>query len=103
MQRLSAVFLKNAAVRTRLICWGVVALVGLVAAGGPDHAGNPGGAQASIGYQCTAPFSGTIEFDTEGSGFDTILAAYTESGTNSPITVTNLNLVAQNDDVTPSD
>jgi hypothetical protein len=43
--------------------------------GEPNHAGNPGG--ASVWYSWTAPASGTLSFDTAGSTFDTVLAAYT--------------------------
>jgi uncharacterized repeat protein (TIGR01451 family)/uncharacterized delta-60 repeat protein len=64
-------------------------------------AGNP--AQASIWYEWTAPITTTIDFNTRGStlpgGFDldTVLAVYTlKSGTN--VSVTNLTVVAQNDD-----
>ncbi len=67
--------------------------------GEPDHAGNPGGPYASVWYLWTAPSDGFVEFDTEGSAFDTELAVYTSApGTNGP-SVTNLTLVAQNDDV----
>jgi Calcineurin-like phosphoesterase len=59
-------------------------------AGEPDHTGNVGG--ASVWYRWTAPASGTVSFNTFGSGFDTLLAVYTGSD------VTALNLVAQNDD-----
>ena len=43
----------------------------------PNHAGNSGG--ASVWYQWTAPASGSVTFDTIGSTFDTVLAAYTGS------------------------
>ena len=59
--------------------------------GEPDHAGNPGG--KSVWYAWTAPSSGTWSFDTIGSAFDTLLAVYTGS------TVSNLTLVAANDDL----
>jgi hypothetical protein len=45
--------------------------------GEPNHAGNIGG--ASVWYQWTAPASGSVTFDTIGSTFDTVLAAYTGS------------------------
>ncbi len=65
-------------------------------AGEPVVAGVGGG--KTIWYVWTAPFTGTIEFNTEGSSFDTVLGAYT--GTN----VAGLTLVAENDDVAfPSD
>jgi ribosomal protein L19 len=60
-------------------------------AGEPNHAGNTGG--ASIWYCWTAPISGTVTFDTTGSSFNTLLAAY--SGT----AVSSLNLMASNDDI----
>lgn len=44
-------------------------------AGEPLHAGNPGG--HSVWFRWTAPASGTVTFDTAGSRFDTLLAAYT--------------------------
>jgi hypothetical protein len=61
--------------------------------GEPNHAGNPGG--KSIWYAWTAPSSGTWSFDTIGSAFDTLLAVYTGG------TVSNLTLVAANDDIVP--
>lgn len=42
--------------------------------GEPEHAGNPGG--RSIWWQWTAPASGQVSLDTQGSGFDTLLAVY---------------------------
>ena len=41
----------------------------------PDHAGSEG--MASVWYRWTAPESGRVKFDTEGSDFDTVLAVYT--------------------------
>lgn len=41
----------------------------------PAHAGGTGG--ASVWWQWTAPASGTLTVDTQGSGIDTLLAAYT--------------------------
>jgi len=61
--------------------------------GEPDHAGNPGG--NSIWYYWTAPISGTATFNTLGSQFNTLLAVYT--GT----VVSNLTLVASDDDIAP--
>jgi hypothetical protein len=61
-------------------------------AGEPNHAGNAGG--ASVWYLWTAPATGNAEFDTIGSGFDTLLAVYTGAS------VDQLTLVAQNDDYT---
>src|SRR6185312_5168526 len=49
--------------------------------GEPDHAGNPGG--ASVWYRWTPSSSGTVEFDTEGSSIDTLLAVYTGSSVDS--------------------
>ena len=60
-------------------------------AGEPVDAGTGGG--KTVWYVWTAPFTGTISFNTEGSSFDTDLSAYT--GTN----VAGLNLIAANDDV----
>ena len=38
--------------------------------GEPDHAGNAGG--ASLWWSWTAPATGTVTFDTQGSDFDTL-------------------------------
>ena len=59
-------------------------------AGEPDHAGNPGG--HSVWYAWTAQASNNVTFNTLGSSFDTILAAYTGSSVNA------LAPVASNDD-----
>lgn len=59
--------------------------------GEPDDAGNPGG--ASLWYAWYASFTGSVTFNTEGSGFDTLLAAYTGQ------TLATLASVAANDDV----
>jgi hypothetical protein len=56
----------------------------------PDHAANAGG--GSIWYYWTAPASGPVTIDTQGSSFDTVLAVYT--GTS----VGTLTLIASNDD-----
>ena len=45
--------------------------------GEPSHAGNRGG--ASLWWSWTAPVTGTVTFDTQGSDFDTLLAVYTGS------------------------
>ena len=58
--------------------------------GEPNHAGNPGG--HSLWYAWTAPADGSVTFDTLGSTFDTLLAAYTGSS------VASLMQVASNDD-----
>jgi hypothetical protein len=62
--------------------------------GEPNHANNPGG--ASIWYYWTAPISGTATFNTLGSQFNTLLAVYTGAS------VSNLTLVASDDDISPS-
>jgi subtilisin-like proprotein convertase family protein len=59
--------------------------------GEPSHAGNSGG--LSIWYCWTAPDSGTVTFDTIGSNFDTLLAAYTGDAVN------NLTVNASNDNI----
>jgi hypothetical protein len=61
--------------------------------GEPNHAGNPGG--KSLWYCWTAQANTPITFDTIGSTFDTLLAVYTGN------TVSNLSLVASNDDIIP--
>lgn len=58
--------------------------------GEPNHDNNLGG--KSIWFQWTAPANGAWTFRTAGSSFDTIMALYTGS------TLTNLTLVAANDD-----
>jgi hypothetical protein len=58
--------------------------------GEPNHAGNPGG--HSLWWRWTAPASGVVTLTTDGSNFDTLLAAYT--GT----VVSNLTRVTANDD-----
>ncbi len=45
--------------------------------GEPNHASS--GAAASIWYSWTAPADGTLVLSTQGSGYDTLLAAYTGS------------------------
>jgi hypothetical protein len=59
--------------------------------GEPKHAGDAGG--HSIWFRWTAPASGTVAFDTAGSSFDSLLAAYTGSS------VKSLGQVASNDDM----
>ena len=49
--------------------------------GEPNHAGNVGG--ASVWYNWTAPSSGTVDIDTIGSSFDTLLGVYTGSSVGS--------------------
>ncbi len=50
----------------------------------------------SVWFQWTAPETGIATFDTIGSSFDTILAAYRHVGTNN--TITNLVQIASDDD-----
>ena len=59
--------------------------------GEPDHHGNAGG--ASVWWSWTAPATGQVTFDTEGSDFDTLLAVYTGGSVGA------LTLVASNDDI----
>jgi hypothetical protein len=63
--------------------------------GEPNHAGNPGG--KSLWYCWTAKTNAPITIDTIGSSFDTLLAVYTGS------TVSNLTLIANNDDISSPD
>jgi hypothetical protein len=58
--------------------------------GEPAHAGHAGG--ASVWFAWESPADGAAEFDLHGSGFDTVLGAYT--GTSLPT----LTAVAENDD-----
>ncbi len=46
--------------------------------GEPDHAGRKGG--ASIWFSWIAPATGAVQFNSRGSGFDTLLAAYRGDG-----------------------
>ena len=61
--------------------------------GEPNHADNPGG--RSIWYTWTAPDAGRWSFDTQGSGFDTVLAIFTGGA------VDGLSVIAANDDTPP--
>ena len=56
----------------------------------PDHLDNIGG--SSVWWRWTAPETGTMVFDTDGSDFDTLLAVYTGGS------VGELSLLASNDD-----
>jgi hypothetical protein len=56
----------------------------------PDHAGDAGG--SSVWFKWTAPLDGTVDVDTCGSGFDSVLAVYTGSALGA------LTPVASNDD-----
>lgn len=58
----------------------------------PQHAGNAGG--GSVWYRWTSPASGLLRIDTDGSTFDTVLAAYSGSGS----AFASLKPVASNDD-----
>jgi hypothetical protein len=58
--------------------------------GEPSHVGNPGG--KSVWWKWIAPGTGPVTFTTQGSGFDTLLAAYTGNAVNA------LSLVAQDND-----
>lgn len=60
-------------------------------AGEPDHA-SPSG-RASVWFQWTAPSSGNLRLNTQGSSFDTLLGAYTGTA------VAALQPLAANDDV----
>ena len=62
--------------------------------GEPDHAGNLGG--KSVWWWWTAPSSDVVTVTTEGSGFDTLLAAYTGA------TVGTLTPIASDDDGGPA-
>jgi Ca2+-binding RTX toxin-like protein len=61
----------------------------------PYHAGSYGG--SSVWYSWTASSSGSINFDTLGSSFDTLLGIYTGA------TLSGLSEVASNDDCAGSD
>lgn len=60
--------------------------------GEPNHAGNAGG--KSVWYRYQPPGDGVLVLNTTNSNFDTLLAMYTGS------VVTNLTLIASNDDAT---
>jgi uncharacterized delta-60 repeat protein len=62
--------------------------------GEPSHAGFP--ALQSLWYKWTAPQDGEVQMDTLGSSFDTVLGVYTGNS------VSTLNQVAANDDMTPT-
>ena len=57
-----------------------------------SHAGSEGG--ASVWWAWTAPVTGTAEFDTVGSSFDTLLAVYSGRAN-----ITSIEEVASNDDI----
>ena len=58
--------------------------------GEPNHAGNSGG--KSVWWTWTAPSSGSVQIDTIGSNFDTIMGVYTGSS------VSSLTTIASDDD-----
>jgi uncharacterized repeat protein (TIGR01451 family) len=58
--------------------------------GEPNHAGNAGG--KSVWGKWTAPYTGSVQIDTHGSSFDTLLGVYTG------VTVASLTPIAANDD-----
>ena len=62
--------------------------------GEPSHAGFP--ANHSVWYKWTAPQDGEVQMDTVGSSFDTVLGVYTGNS------VSALNQIAANDDMTPT-
>ena len=63
--------------------------------GEPNHLSlsNSGAGTHSIWYQWQAPSTGTVNFTTLGSAYDTVLAVYTGTSVNS------LSVVVQNDDI----
>lgn len=63
--------------------------------GEPNHGGNIGG--QSVWFEWTAPVSGTVEVNTSGSEFDTLLAVYTGAR------VGRLRRVVQNNDFSDQD
>ena len=63
-------------------------------AGEPTNPSGTGGGR-SVWYNWTATGTGQVTFDTNGSNFDTILAAYTGAAVNA------LTVLASNDDISP--
>ena len=63
--------------------------------GEPKHGGKPGGHSLWVAW--VAPTNGVATFDTHGSGFDTLMSAYTLNSTNAT-QVTQLHEEARNDD-----
>ena len=57
--------------------------------GEPNHAGNAGG--KSVWWKWTAPSSGNLVIDTNGSNFDTLLGVYTGTAVNALTTVASNN------------
>jgi len=64
--------------------------------GEPDHVGKPGRKSLWLGWR--APANGVATFSTRGSGFDTLLAVYTNAAPNLPPDYSNLRFVAGDDD-----
>jgi hypothetical protein len=62
----------------------------------PNHEPTGQGGQHSVWYNWQAPATGSVTFTTAGSGFDTVLAAYTGNAVGS------LTSITKNDDVNPS-
>jgi hypothetical protein len=61
----------------------------------PGNTGGVGG--RSVWYRWTSPVNGSVTFDTEGSGYDTIIAVSTGTAVNS------LTRLGQNDDIVAGD
>ena len=61
--------------------------------GEPGHVSSTSGGTASIWYRWVAPATGSVQFTTAGSTYDTLLAVYAGSSVNS------LSVVANNDDI----
>ena len=61
----------------------------------PNHSPDGNGGQHSVWYNWQAPSTGSVTFTTAGSGFDTVLAAYTGNAVGS------LSSITKNDDVNP--
>ena len=70
-----------------------------VETGEPKHGGS-GGPFHSVWWTWTAPYSGPVEINTQGSVIDTVLAVYTNK-TASANYVTDLATLASNDDSSP--
>src|SRR5687768_12510905 len=65
--------------------------------GEPNHSPDNGGGDRSVWYRWQAPASSTVTFTTSGSGFDTVLGAYSGSSVGS------LSSLGKSDDITDSD
>ncbi len=64
--------------------------------GEPLHAGKIG--SKSVWFAWQAPTNGVARFNTRGSGFDTLLAVYTNGVPSGPLDLANLGVVAADDD-----